>query len=261
MTGIIKHEYNGHLIPQRVKGDYVDVTALCQSEGKELAAYLRLQKTKKYLEYLTSDMQIDMSELVQIDKGDGGHTFAHPEIAMDVSVWVSIPCRTWANRTLVNVVKQSANPKVTQLPSRSISEIDEFATVVGKRFGPHVEESCLIINLRRHYPDMALPEIAAEDRTSLPSQKALMTPTEIGEELGIVYKTGRGNGAKVNVLLKDLGYQVKTAGSPPWSPTEKGEPFCDLKPVDTGSKSDKFQLLWRVSIIDELRNQGMEAAA
>ncbi|NEZ65277.1 hypothetical protein D0962_21305 [Leptolyngbyaceae cyanobacterium CCMR0082] len=146
-------------------------------------------------------------------------------------------------------------PNVRQLPRRSISEIDEFATVLGKRFGPHVEESCLILNLRRHYPDMEVPEISAEQRTSLPLPEALMRPTDIGEKLGILFKTGRGNAAKVNTLLKELGYQVKSDGSPPWTPTEKGKPFCELKPIDTGSKSDKFQLLWRVSIIDELRDQ------
>ncbi|EKU99749.1 hypothetical protein Lepto7375DRAFT_1817 [Leptolyngbya sp. PCC 7375] len=150
---------------------------------------------------------------------------------------------------------------VAQLPVRSIREIDEFATVVGKRFGRHVEESCLILNLRRHYPDMEVPEIPAEQRSSLPSPEAFLRPTEIAEKLGILFKTGRGNAAKVNTLLKELGYQVKSDGSPPWTPTEKGKPFCELKPIDTGSKSDKFQLLWRVSIIDELRNNGMEVAA
>ncbi len=155
---------------------------------------------------------------------------------------------------------QSSNVK--QLPARSIAEIDEFATVVGKRFGPHVEESCLIINLRRHYPDMEMPAITAEQRSSLPSPEALMRPTDIGERLGILYKTGKGNGAKVNTLLKDLGYQVKSDGSPPWTPTEKGSPFCELKAIDTGSRSDKFQLLWKVSIINELRGaMGGDVAA
>ena len=146
------------------------------------------------------------------------------------------------------------------MPPRSIRELDEFATVVGKRFGRHVEESCLILNLRRHCPDMALPEIAATERTSLPSAEALLTATQVAEELGITCKTNSNSSPQgANKLLAELGYQYKVGRQ--WTPTEKGEPFCDRKPIDTNSKSDKYQLLWRASIIDELRNQGMETAA
>lgn len=101
----IVHVYNKTRISQRWKDEYVDLTALCQSEGKHLADYLKLTGTKKYLEALSSDMKIVMSELIQINQGDGGHTFGHPEIAMDVAKWASIPCRIWANRTLINVIK------------------------------------------------------------------------------------------------------------------------------------------------------------
>ena len=149
---------------------------------------------------------------------------------------------------------------MAQLPPRSISEIDEFARVVGKRFGKHVEESCLILNLRRHYPDMEVPSIAAEDRASLPSPKALLNPTEIAEELGITCKTNSNPSPQgANNLLKELGYQYKVGKQ--WTPTEKGEPFSERKAIDTNSKSDKFQLLWKVSIIDELRGQGEGMAA
>ena len=35
----------------------------------------------------------------------------------------------------------------------------------------------------------------------------------------------------------------------------EGQPFSDRKPVSTNSRSDKYQLLWYASIIDELRGQ------
>ncbi|MEM9804674.1 MAG: BRO family protein [Cyanobacteria bacterium P01_D01_bin.56] len=153
--------------------------------------------------------------------------------------------------------KADPTPEVAQLPSRSISEIDEFATVVGKRFGPHVEESCLILNLRRHCPDMEVPQIAATERTSLPSSQALLTATQIAEELGITCKTNSNPSPQgANKLLANLGYQYKVGKGrdSQWTPTEKGEPLCDRKFVDTNSKSDKFQLLWKASIINELRS-------
>ena len=272
MSEIVKHEYNSHLIPQRVEDDYVDVTALCQSEGKELAAYLRLQKTKKYLDYLTSDLQIDMSELVQIDKGDGGHTFAHPEVAMDVSVWVSIPCRVWANRTLVHIVRhakeqaqkllEEGSSNLLTLPSAPISEIVDDSKALGDLFGPAYGESFAIINIKKFHPHKALPEVPAKERSSLKSSERLLTPTEIAEELGIKCKTTPSPDPKaVNRLLQDLGYQEKVGKKSPWSATEKGKPFTDRKPVSTNSKSDKDQMFWYASILDVLRHALSEGVA
>lgn len=147
-----------------------------------------------------------------------------------------------------------------RLPGRTLTEIDQAAEIITKHIGPHAGQSLLIINMRRHYPDIALPEIVAQERASLPSAEALLTATQIAEELGITCKTNSNPSPQgANNLLKELGYQYKV--SKQWTPTEKGEPFCDRKPIDTNSKSDKFQLLWRASIIDEVRGQGMEAAA
>jgi len=80
----VTHEYNGTAIAQRVTDEYVDATALCQSEGKELSSYLRAQGNQKYIEALAADLQISRSELIQIAQGNGGHTYVHPEVAMDI---------------------------------------------------------------------------------------------------------------------------------------------------------------------------------
>ncbi|NEZ64720.1 hypothetical protein D0962_18325 [Leptolyngbyaceae cyanobacterium CCMR0082] len=132
--------------------------------------------------------------------------------------------------------------------------IDKGASVMGKRFGAAYEESLIIQNVKKHYPQLALPEVPAKERASLKSSERLLTPTEIAEELGLKCKTTPSPDPKaVNRLLQDLGYQEKIGKKSPWSATEKGKPFSDRKPVSTNSKSDKDQLFWFASILDVLR--------
>ena len=131
---------------------------------------------------------------------------------------------------------------------------------LGMMFGPAYGESFTLINIKKHCPSVALPEVPAKDRSSLKSAEALLTPTEIAEVLGLAYKSsGKPNPRAVNSMLDTLGYQEKIEGK--WSATEKGEPFSERKPVSTNSKSDKDQLFWYASIIEELRGQSMEVAA
>lgn len=150
-------------------------------------------------------------------------------------------------------------PQLSAAPP--IPEIVDDSKALGELFGAPYAESFAIINIKRFHPHKVLPDVAAKNRSSMESSQTLMTPTNIGKELGIVFKTGRGNAIKVNQLLQELGYQTKVEADPPWTPTEKGESFCDRKPISTGSKSDKFQLLWKASIIGELQNQQGSVAA
>lgn len=160
---------------------------------------------------------------------------------------------------LLALSSQQATPDkpVNVLP---FDVIDKGAEVMGKRFGKAYEESLVMQNIQKHYPGLALPEVAAKDRSSLKSTEALLTPTQLADQLGMTYKSSaKPNPRAVNNMLAALGYQEKIEGK--WSATEKGKPFSDRKPVSTNSKSDKDQLLWYASILDELRGQSMEGSA
>jgi prophage antirepressor-like protein len=88
---------------------------------------------------------------------------------------------------------------------------------------------------------------------SLPTAQALLTPTEIAQELGKTYKSGLGDARWVNQKLFELGYQEKIAGA--WSATPKAInlKLCDRKPVETNSRTQKDQLMWSAKIIDILK--------
>lgn len=100
--------------------------------------------------------------------------------------------------------------------------------------------------------DRAVKQITGESPLQLlgathlhaPVQEISLTPTQIGELLKTPVSA-----RKVNILLDDLGYQVKTGDQ--WLPTEKGKSFSEV--LDTGKKhSDGTpvkQLKWYQSIV------------
>jgi BRO family, N-terminal domain len=132
-----------------------------------------------------------------------------------------------------------------------LKAIDEAAAAFGKRFGSGYEQRFFTQNVAKFHPHLALPAIAPEELASLATAKALLTPTEIAEQLGFVCKSNAKSfdGRRVNKLLEELGYQTKIDGT--WSATDKAIDLnlCDRKPIDTGSRTQKDQLFWSVDII------------
>jgi hypothetical protein len=137
------------------------------------------------------------------------------------------------------------------LPEVSIKSIDEAATVFGKRFGAGYEQRFLVQNIGKFHPHLTIPPAAPEELVSLPTPKALLTPTQIGEQLGLFCKSNAksGDARRVNKLLQELGYQTKIDGI--WSATDKAINLnlCDRKPVDTKSHSQKDQLFWSADVV------------
>jgi hypothetical protein len=120
----------------------------------------------------------------------------------------------------------------------------------------------LVQKLKEFYPALGpIEPPMATEVASLPTAKALLTPTRIAEELNLFYSSGNGNAIKVNKLLSDLGYQEKIQGQ--WSATEKAikANLCDRKPVDTNSRTQKDQLLWSADIVLVLKEHIVDSAA
>ena len=80
-----------------------------------------------------------------------------------------------------------------------------------------------------------------------PQQTALLTPTEIGQELGLTPR-------RVNEILAGAGYQYRIGKS--WEPLEPGKPFAVM--LDTGKKHSNGtpvrQLKWNSEIINVMKN-------
>lgn len=88
----IEHQVNDSLIPQRIADGYINATLMCQASGKLFADYQRLKNTTAYLEELSADMGIPISELVQVVRGGSPlqqGTWVHPQVAINLGQWLS----------------------------------------------------------------------------------------------------------------------------------------------------------------------------
>ena len=89
---LIDREINANIIEQRVTDGYINATALCKASNKLLSDYLRLASTKSFLEALSADMGIPISELAQVIKGGNPKlqgTWVHPQVAINLGQWAS----------------------------------------------------------------------------------------------------------------------------------------------------------------------------
>lgn len=174
--------------------------------------------------------------------------------------------KKWLTAEVIPTIRKTGSYAIDKLerqflPEVSIKSIDEAATVFGKRFGAGYEQRFLVQNIGKFHPHLTIPPAAIEELVSLPTAKALLTPTQIAEQLGLNYKTGKPNPQAVNKLLEELGYQTKIDGD--WSATDKAIDLnlCDRKPVDTSSRTQKDQLFWSAGIITILQEHTAKSLA
>lgn len=150
-------------------------------------------------------------------------------------------------------IVQSQEPVQQIEPAVSVEVINQAAALLGRIYGPHYAQRMVQVNLRKHYPAIALPPVAPDEMPALPSPEATLTPTKIAIALGMKGKSGCPDARGVNRLLEEIGYQVRYGGD--WSPTAKGLEHCRRNPVSRPDQmTDKEQLLWYPSILDVLRD-------
>jgi hypothetical protein len=151
---MIVHEVNGVQVNQRPQDGYINATEVCKANNKEWRYYWRSSNTKKYVKALAEDLGLNIivnnptcsnytSALVVAFRGGNSQqsTWVHPEVAIDLAQWISIPFRIKVNRWIVQWMTASRNtiqPQVTE------KEVDpEVAAVLA-------ELEKLIISIRSH---------------------------------------------------------------------------------------------------------------
>ncbi|MDF2510478.1 MAG: KilA-N protein [Herbinix sp.] len=90
--GFVDRLADNDVISQRITDGYINATAMCQSSGKLIADYGRLATTNAFLQELSFDMGIPISELVQTVKGGDRRlqgTWVHPQVALHLAQWLS----------------------------------------------------------------------------------------------------------------------------------------------------------------------------
>ena len=92
-TLFIEHKVDGEVIPQRPRDGYINATLLCQRAGKKFNNYHRNEQTTAFLEALSTETRIRVSDLIQIVKGGNDKlsqgTWVHPKVAINLAQWLS----------------------------------------------------------------------------------------------------------------------------------------------------------------------------
>ncbi len=92
MYNLTSHAVNSVSIGHRLEDGYLNATRMCKASGKMLADYHRLQQTKDFLQALSGDMGIPITELFQPIRGGNPKlqgTWVHPKVAIHLAQWLS----------------------------------------------------------------------------------------------------------------------------------------------------------------------------
>ena len=124
-------EFCGKIIRQRLSDGYLNATDMCKANGKFYGHYIDNNQTKEYLNELSSDIGIPISELIEIKRGGVANqqgTWVHPYISIHLSQWLSpklaVLISKWVFRyingdlTLIDEIKQN-----NQLVNRELESI------------------------------------------------------------------------------------------------------------------------------------------
>lgn len=163
---LIPHEEQGNLINQRLMDGYINATALCQASNKLMGHYLELASTKAFLQELSSDIGIPISELVQVIKGGNPQfqgTWVHPQVAIHLGQWASPKFAVLVSKWVFdwmsgNIPNKSRLPyhiqryllNKEQIPATHFSVFDE---VILGLIGPLEQQGYLL-------PDNMVPDIS-----------------------------------------------------------------------------------------------------
>ena len=82
-------EFNGFKIRQRESDGYIHATDMCKVGKKEWSGYIRGKLVKQFINELSSTLQICRVELIITTEGNGGGTWIHPRIAINLAQWIS----------------------------------------------------------------------------------------------------------------------------------------------------------------------------
>lgn len=89
---LIHHEVRDSVIDQRAIDGYVNATAMCKVAGKPWGNYWRTTQTQEFVQALSADLHIRISELIQSVKGGNPAfqgTWVHPQVAIHLAQWLS----------------------------------------------------------------------------------------------------------------------------------------------------------------------------
>lgn len=190
---------------------YVNATQMCHANNKSWGHYKERKSTKAYWAALSNDIGIPISSLViEIDGyGSSQGTWVHPEIAIDLTQWVSIEFRLWANRTLMKVMISQES-----FQQQSMTQIQLLAAIAQQM----AEQEQRLIQQQQQQAEILrrLKDVEIEqDRFNTPSgHKYSIVGFANLHGLEISAKEASAKGKKASSLCRKQGIEIERIHDP-----------------------------------------------
>jgi hypothetical protein len=122
---LVSRSWNGMPISRRTTDGYVNATAMCRANGKQWSKYRESDRCQTYLDALAETSEIRMFDLIESRQGQGGGTWVHPQVAVDLARWISAPFAVWMDGWFL----ESIQPAPVDTPAPRLREAEVIALV------------------------------------------------------------------------------------------------------------------------------------
>ena len=130
---LVSRSWNGTPISRRTTDGYVNATAMCKANGKQWSKYRESDRCQTYLDALAETSEIRMFDLIESRQGQGGGTWVHPQVAVDLARWISAPFAVWMDGWFLESL-QHPQPTPMQESTLQLREA-EVITLVERSIG------------------------------------------------------------------------------------------------------------------------------
>ena len=138
-SSLVSRSWNGTPISRRTTDGYVNATAMCRANGKRWTKYRESDRANEYLEALSTEARISVYGLIESKTGgsDGGETWVHPQVAVDLARWISAPFAVWMDGWfLEHLTKPAPEPKAApRLEAGEVVALVERSVALFERLG------------------------------------------------------------------------------------------------------------------------------
>jgi len=204
---MINRDFHGAVIYQRSSDGYFDATSMCKATGKRLNDYYRLKSTKEYLDALSSDTNIPVSNIIQVVKGvqrgktaqDQG-TWIHPNASIHLAIWCSPEFAAMVTKWVFELLTKGSVSLKSE-PNQKMAECIKINSDMLEGFGitGKAKQTALNNTLKEKFGYDALKEWNVEAELV---ESQLLIPTGIAKRIGL--KSAR----QVNLKLIELKLQT-----------------------------------------------------
>ena len=210
MAALSTRVWNDTPIPRRTSDGFFNATAMCKANGKEWKHYFETNRASLYLEALSSSVGIPTHELFQSKGGNGGGTWVHPQVAIDLARWISSPFAVWMDSWFLNQFEQQSQPQQAraELPKRDLLETVRESIDLLNMLGGVDDRAELMLK------DMVLNYVARQDEGKL--TVAQVQAVQLFSLSDCLVKAG-ATPYEATKLAPKLGKQVKA-----WYSKERG---------------------------------------